>query len=185
MVYWINAHRTWIEVADASLYREHVIARSDRTDYLVSRTLVLRAFKPNGGCAEGTVWNIPEHDLDRALATLRKQATDPALEPQPLSPDIEPENKSVPLKSEAAAPTPEATTRKQAAEPALESQPLSSDIEPEPETQPAPLKSEAAESTEVPPCKQTQPKSKPRHNKARPATQLNLLDQIEALNDWS
>ena len=73
MVYWINAHRTWIEVADASLYREHVIARSDRTDYLVSRTLVLRAFKPNGGCAEGTVWNIPEHDLDRALATLRKQ----------------------------------------------------------------------------------------------------------------
>ena len=41
MVYWINAHRTWIEVADASLYREHVIARSDRTDYLVSRTLVL------------------------------------------------------------------------------------------------------------------------------------------------
>ena len=73
MVYWINAHRTWIEVADASLYREHVIARSDRTDYLVSRTLVLRAFKPYGGCAEGTVWNIPEHDLDRALATLRKQ----------------------------------------------------------------------------------------------------------------
>lgn len=58
MVYWINAHRTWIEVADASLYREHVIARSDRTDYLVSRTLVLRAFKPNGGCAEGTVWNL-------------------------------------------------------------------------------------------------------------------------------
>ena len=67
MVYWINAHRTWIEVADASLYREHVIARSDRTDYLVSRTLVLRAFKPNGGCAEGTVWNIPEHDLDRGV----------------------------------------------------------------------------------------------------------------------
>ena len=63
MVYWINAHRTWIEVADASLYREHVIARSDRTDYLVSRTLVLRAFKPNGGCAEGTVWNIPEHGV--------------------------------------------------------------------------------------------------------------------------
>ncbi len=127
----------------------------------------------------------PEAAAPIPEATLRKQATDPALEPQPLSPDIEPENKSVPLKSEAAAPTPEATTRKQAAEPALESQPLSSDIEPEPETQPAPLKSEAAESTEVPPCKQTQPKSKPRHNKARPATQLNLLDQIEALNDWS
>lgn len=24
-------------------------------------------------CAEGTAWNIPEHDLDRALATLRRQ----------------------------------------------------------------------------------------------------------------
>ena len=73
MVYWINAHRTWIEVADDSLFREHVIARSDRTDYLVSRTLVLRAFRPHGECAEGTVWHIPEHDLDRALASLRKQ----------------------------------------------------------------------------------------------------------------
>ena len=43
MVYWINAHRTWIEVADDNLYKEHIISRSDRTDYLVSRTLVLRA----------------------------------------------------------------------------------------------------------------------------------------------
>ncbi len=73
MVYWINAHRTWIEVADDNLFREHIIARSDRTDYLVSRTLVLRAFKPHGTYAEGTTWNIPEHDLDRALGTLRKQ----------------------------------------------------------------------------------------------------------------
>ena len=36
MVYWINAHRTWIEVADDNLYKEHIISRSDRTDYLVS-----------------------------------------------------------------------------------------------------------------------------------------------------
>ena len=73
MVYWINAHRTWIEVADDNLFREHIIARKDRTDYLVSRTLVLRAYKPNGACTAGTTWSIPEHDLDRALATLRKQ----------------------------------------------------------------------------------------------------------------
>lgn len=73
MVYWINAHRTWIEVADDNLFKEHIIARSDRTDYLVSRTLVLRAYKPNGACTEGTTWHIPEHDLDMALATLRKQ----------------------------------------------------------------------------------------------------------------
>ena len=73
MVYWIRANRTWIEVVDDNLFKEHIIARSDRTDYLVSRTLVLRAYKPRGSCAEGTAWNIPEHDLDRALATLRRQ----------------------------------------------------------------------------------------------------------------
>ena len=73
MVYWINAHRTWIEVADDNLFKEHIIARTYRTDYLVSRTLVLRAYKPHEACAEGTTWHIPEHDLDRALAMLRKQ----------------------------------------------------------------------------------------------------------------
>ena len=54
MVYWINAHRTWIEVADDNLYKEHIISRSDRTDYLVT-------------------WAIPEHELDKALAIYRKQ----------------------------------------------------------------------------------------------------------------
>ena len=73
MVYWINAHRTWIEVADDNLYKEHIISRSDRTDYLVSRTLVLRAFKTNGTYLEGTTWAIPEHELNKALAIYRKQ----------------------------------------------------------------------------------------------------------------
>ena len=73
MVYWINMYRTWIKVADDNLYKEHIISRSDRTDYVVSRTLVLRAFKANGQYAEGTTWEIPEHELDRALATHRKR----------------------------------------------------------------------------------------------------------------
>lgn len=73
IVYCINAYRTWVEVADDNLYKEHVISRSDRTDYLVSRTLVLRAFKANGTYAKGTTWTIPEHELDKALATYRKQ----------------------------------------------------------------------------------------------------------------
>ena len=59
MVYWINMYRTWIKVADDNLYKEHIISRSDRTDYVVSRTLVLRAFKANGQYAEGTTWEIP------------------------------------------------------------------------------------------------------------------------------
>ena len=35
MVYCINTYRTWIEVADDNLYKEHIISRTDRTDYLV------------------------------------------------------------------------------------------------------------------------------------------------------
>ena len=73
MVYWIREYRTWIEVADDNLYKENIISRTDRTDYLVSRTLVLRAFKTQGEYAEGTVWHIPEHKLDKALAAYRKQ----------------------------------------------------------------------------------------------------------------
>lgn len=73
MLYWIGTYRTWIEVVDANRYETHIIARSNRTDYLVSRTLVLRAFKSRGTHREGTTWNIPEHELDKALATYRKQ----------------------------------------------------------------------------------------------------------------
>lgn len=39
----------------------------------VSRTLVLRACKPHGTYDRGMTWTIPEHDLDAALATYRKQ----------------------------------------------------------------------------------------------------------------
>lgn len=73
MIFCINSFRTWIEVVDDNLYKEHVISRCDRTDYLVSRTLVLRAFKANGIYDIGETWSISEHDLDRALATYRKE----------------------------------------------------------------------------------------------------------------
>lgn len=73
IVFWIDALRTWIEVVDADLYKEYVVTRRCRTDYLVSRTLVLRAFKARGEYPEGTVWHIPEHELDKALAAYRKQ----------------------------------------------------------------------------------------------------------------
>ena len=54
MIFCIDTYRTWIEVADDNLYKEHVIPRNNRTDFLVSRTLVLRA-------------------CNAALATYRKQ----------------------------------------------------------------------------------------------------------------
>ena len=64
MIFCIDTYRTWIEVADDNLYKEHV---------MVSRTLVLRACKPHGTYDRGMTWTIPEHDLDAALATYRKQ----------------------------------------------------------------------------------------------------------------
>lgn len=73
IVFCIDAYRTWVEVADANLYKEHVISRCDRTDHLVSRALVLRAYKAHGTYGKGTVWTIPEHELDKALAAYRKQ----------------------------------------------------------------------------------------------------------------
>lgn len=73
MVHCINVYRTWIEVADDNFYKEHIISRAERTDYLVSRTLVLRAFKTNGTHTKGTTWAVPEYELDKALAIYRKQ----------------------------------------------------------------------------------------------------------------
>lgn len=73
MIFCIDMYRTWIEVADDKLYKEHVIPRRNRVDYLVSRTLVLRAYKAHGTYEKGMTWMIPEHELDKALATYRKQ----------------------------------------------------------------------------------------------------------------
>ena len=73
LVFCIDTYRTWIEVADDCLYRENVIKRRTRTDYLVSRTLVLRAYKDHAPYEKGATWTVPEHELDKALATYRKQ----------------------------------------------------------------------------------------------------------------
>lgn len=72
MVYWINHNRTWIEVADAYMYKEQVATRNGRTTCIVGRTLVLRAFRAYNGYKVGQTWDIPDHELDRALAVCRK-----------------------------------------------------------------------------------------------------------------
>lgn len=73
LIFCIDTYRTWIEVADSNLYKEHVISRNTRTDYLVSRTLALRVFKAHGTYEKGMSWTIPEYELDKALAAYRKQ----------------------------------------------------------------------------------------------------------------
>ncbi len=73
MVYWIKEYRTWIEVVDDNLYKEYAIPRNGHIDYVVARTLVLRACKDKGTYAKGMTWTVPEHELDKALAIYRKQ----------------------------------------------------------------------------------------------------------------
>lgn len=71
LIFCINSFRTWIEIVEDSHYKEMIISRRDRTDYVVSRVLVLRAFKENAPYSIGDTWTISEHDLDRALAIYR------------------------------------------------------------------------------------------------------------------
>lgn len=73
MVYWIRTYRTWIEVVDDNFYKEYALTRNGHIDYLVARTLVLRAYKDRGAYAQGMTWTVPEYELDKALATYRKQ----------------------------------------------------------------------------------------------------------------
>lgn len=73
MVYWIREYRTWIEVVDDNFYKEYALSRNGYINYIVSRTLVLRACKDKGSYAKGMTWTIPEHKLDKALAAYRKQ----------------------------------------------------------------------------------------------------------------
>ena len=72
MVYWINHNRTWIEVADAYMYKEHIATRNGRTTCVVCRTLVLRAFQQHGDFYAGKTWEISDIASDKALAVYRK-----------------------------------------------------------------------------------------------------------------
>ena len=73
MVHWIKEYRTWIDVVDDNYYKEYAISRNGHIDYVVVRTLVLRAYKDRGAYGKGMTWTVPEHELDKALATYRKQ----------------------------------------------------------------------------------------------------------------
>lgn len=73
LVYWIDANQTWIEVVNDNLYKEQLIKGRGRTGYWVSRNLMLKAYRSNGAYKKGTIWIIPENDLDKALAAYRKK----------------------------------------------------------------------------------------------------------------
>ena len=76
MLYLINMHRSWIVVDDGFGYSLSVVFRRGKAFLCVSRILRLRSTYPHNGYGVGMIWNIPEHELDRALARCRKKNRD-------------------------------------------------------------------------------------------------------------
>lgn len=72
LVSLINTHRTWIQVKDSNCYKEYVVDRRGDTYQCVCRTLVIQSYRPNDHYKTGHLWYIPEYELDKALAKLRR-----------------------------------------------------------------------------------------------------------------
>ncbi len=73
IVFLIDENRTWIRIDNADQYDVGSINIAGRQMSCVCRTLTLRSLFRYGQYRKGTVWRIPETELDLALNKLRKQ----------------------------------------------------------------------------------------------------------------
>ena len=72
----INESYGWIRVCESKTYAVRSVRIRCRTYPIASRTLMLRAAFSHKRYPKGSVWQIAEHDLDRAIAKYRKQNPD-------------------------------------------------------------------------------------------------------------
>ena len=72
----INESYGWIRVCDCKTYAVRSVRIRCRTYPIASRTLMLRAAYSHRRYPKGSVWQIAEHDLDKAIAKYRKQNPD-------------------------------------------------------------------------------------------------------------
>ena len=72
----INESYGWIRVSEAKTYAVRSVRIRCRTYPIASRTLMLRAAFSHRRYPKGSVWQIAEHDLDKAIAKYRKQNPD-------------------------------------------------------------------------------------------------------------
>ena len=72
----INESYGWIRVSEVKTYAVRSIRIRCRTYPIASRTLMLRAAYSHRRYPKGNVWQIAEHDLDKAIAKYRKQNPD-------------------------------------------------------------------------------------------------------------
>ena len=68
----INESYGWIRVCEVKTYAIRSIRIRCRTYPIASRTLMLRAVFSHRRYPKGSVWQIAEHDLDRAISKYRK-----------------------------------------------------------------------------------------------------------------
>lgn len=73
LVFIINDRRTWAKAIESNLFQRHMIFHQRQWTAYVGRTLVIEALYEHEQYAKGRIWHIPEHELDRALAILRKK----------------------------------------------------------------------------------------------------------------
>ncbi len=69
----INESYGWIRVSEVRTYAVHPVRIGYRMYPTVSRTLMLRAVFSHRQYPKGSVWQIAEHDLDRAIARYKKE----------------------------------------------------------------------------------------------------------------
>ena len=72
----INESYGWIRVCDCKTYAVRSVRIRCRTYPIASRTLMLRAAYSHRRYPKGSVWQIAEHDLDKAVAQYRKENPD-------------------------------------------------------------------------------------------------------------
>ena len=69
----INESYGWIRVIESKTYAVRSVRFGCRAYPIASRTLMLRAVFSHRRYPKGSVWQIAEHDLDRAVAQYRKE----------------------------------------------------------------------------------------------------------------
>lgn len=69
----INESYGWIRISEVRTYAVHPVRIGCRLYPTVSRTLMLRAVFSHRQYPKGSVWQIAEHDLDRAIARYKKE----------------------------------------------------------------------------------------------------------------
>lgn len=69
----LHRHRTWLEVVDYKIVRKHTVVRSGKMTEILCRVLVVKSIYPRPMYKKGTIWQIAEYDLDKAVKQLRTE----------------------------------------------------------------------------------------------------------------